>query len=77
MFRIIKHGNDSQLGPVTCENCGCEFTYSFVDAMRQVDLEKRAKIEFTHCPECFNQIILKEEALPEPEETVDSAEEER
>ena len=31
MITIIKHGIYYELGPITCEKCECEFTYSKLD----------------------------------------------
>ena len=64
-MRIIKHGNQYELGEVTCPNCECQFVYNKDDieeieniifASEENEEDIHENLINVYCPEC-NYII--------------------
>lgn len=66
IMRIIKHGDQYELGELTCDRCGCKFAYTGKDVetsqVRAYDNRQYEhdsyKVDFISCPECHNRIII-------------------
>lgn len=59
MIKIIKEGTKKI---VTCENCGCTFSYEKEDTRPvkvYIDLIEQYRV-LIDCPQCSNPVILKQ-----------------
>ena len=55
MIKIIKEGTRKI---TKCPNCGCEFSYEREDVLRDPVFTKENHV---NCPQCNNEIVLKED----------------
>ena len=59
MIKIIKEGT---IKIAKCPNCGCEFSYEREDINDMIPLMRYLSvIHYINCPQCNNDIILKED----------------
>ena len=48
MIKVLKHGDYTFV--TTCKDCGCEFSYQYID------VENTGSVYFVKCPECGNLV---------------------
>lgn len=57
-MRIIKHGDQYELGEKTCANCKCVFVYNGKDVKETYDKDNECDINYVVCPECHNWVYI-------------------
>jgi hypothetical protein len=63
-MRVITHGNQYEIGEVTCKNCECKFAYNSKDIKVEVwkDYDSYDRDEYEKqvlfCPECHKRLTL-------------------
>lgn len=59
-MRIIKHGNQYELGEITCKKCGCVFAYNGEDIRTESYTDYSSydhdeyNTDIVYCPECHH-----------------------
>ncbi len=57
-MRIIKHGDQYELGTKVCTNCHCEFAYNKKDIKEEYNRQDECDINIVLCPECKHSIPI-------------------
>ena len=62
-MKVIKHGKFFELGPVTCYNCGCVFTFNKHEIICSFNKDEGYDEHYVTCPECKYSVIISEKEL--------------
>ena len=57
-MRVIKHGDQYELGEKTCANCKCVFVYNGKDVKETYDKDDECDRKYVVCPECHNWVYI-------------------
>lgn len=62
-MKVIKHGKFFEMGPATCNHCGCVFTFNKSEIITSFNKDEGYDENYVTCPECKSSVIFSENQL--------------